>query len=418
MSTMYLALFGILIGSALIQFYLVARFVSRLRKWKQRLLEDAECPRAAVILSLRGGDPFLSRCLGGLLTQDYPDYDVVFVVDHAKDPAMPILKRAVEGCIFDRFRIDVLTNPLSTCSLKCSSLVQAIDSLPDSTKIVAFLDSDAIPHPTWLRELCTALVPTNIGAATGNRWYRPTQITQGSLIRYLWNSAAIVQMYWYGIAWGGTLALKLDSIRRAGILERWRRAYCEDTLVRTALAKIGQKVVFVPSLMMINREDCTVSSFQSWVARQLLAARLYHPFWLFVVGHGIGSAMVFLWGFWLCIAAAIQGDFQGAAGVFFALFAFHGFLTCLLPWMERAVFEIAKVRGDDVSWSSRPNWLAILWFGWLTQWIYSWALLGCLFLKRFNWRGIDYEVGGPFDIKMMGYRPYQPAPETQDTHSI
>ncbi len=418
MSTMYLVLFGILIGSALTQFYLVAGFVSCLRKWKKPLLADTACPQATVILCLRGGDPFLSRCISGLLSQDYPNYEVSFVVDHAADPAMPILMQSLEHSSFDRFRIDILTSPLSTCSLKCSSLVQAIESLPKSTKIVAFLDADTIPHTTWLRELCTALEPNNVGAATGNRWYRPTQTCQGSLIRYLWNAAAIVQMYWYSIAWGGTLAMKLDSMRRADILESWRRAYGEDTMVRTALANIGEKVQFVPSLMMINREDCTISSFQSWVKRQLLSARLYHPFWLLVVGHGIGSAAVFLWGFWLCVAAAVQGDFLGATCVFIALFVFHAFLTCLLPWMERAVFDIAKERGEDDSWPSKPNFLAVLWFGWLTQWVYTWALLGCLFLKRFNWRGVDYEVGGPFDIKMLGYRPYQSEPKTQEAHSI
>lgn len=418
MSTMNLAFFGVLIGSALIQFYLVAGFVFRLRSWKRPLLDDADCPPAAVILCLRGGDPFLSRCIDGLLGQDYPDYDIFFMVDHAEDPAMSILKRTLEGCTFDRFRIQILTSPLETCSLKCSSLVQAIEGLPTSTKIAAFLDADTIPHATWLRELCTALVPNDVGAATGNRWYRPTQTSRGSLIRYIWNAAATVQMYWYRIAWGGTLAMKLDSMRRAGILDKWRRAYCEDTMLRKALASIGEKVEFVPSLMMINREDCSLPSFRSWVKRQLLAARLYHPFWLLVVGHGIGSSLVFLWGFWLCFAALVVGEFIEAAVVLFALFAFHGFLTCLLPWMERAVFEIAKQRGDDDSWPSRPSWLVVFWLGCATQCIYSWALIGCIFLKRFHWRGIEYQVGGSFDIKMLGYLPYRSTHETEETHSI
>jgi glycosyltransferase involved in cell wall biosynthesis len=418
MNTMHLALFGILIGSALIQFYLVAGFVFCLKNWKKPLLADEDSPPATVILCLRGGDPFLSRCIDGLLAQDYPDYDVLFMVDHAEDPSMPILKRALEGSNFDRFRIDVLTNPMSTCSLKCSSLVQAIEGLPSSMEMVAFLDADTIPHKTWLRELCTALAPKDVGAATGNRWYCPTQTSRGSLIRYLWNAAAIVQMYWYRIAWGGTLAMKLDSIRRAGVLDRWRRASAEDSMVHSALGNIGQKVVFVPSLMMINREDCSLSTYQSWVKRQLLFARLYHPFWPLVVAHGIGSAIVLLWGLWLCMVAALQGHIVGAAVLFFALFAFHAFLTSLLPWMERAVFDIAKGRGENDTWPNRPNWLNVLWLGFLTQWYYTWALVGCMLLTRFRWRGIDYEVSGPFDIKMLGYRPYQPEPESQEAQSI
>lgn len=406
MSTMHFALFGTLIASALIQFFLVARFVHCLRRKPQRLLVDASCPQATVVLCLRGGDPFLSSCIIGLLAQNYPNYEVRFLVDHADDPAMAILKKSLTDTTFNRYRIEVLASPLPTCSLKCSSLVQAINGVPASTEIIALLDADTIPHSTWLRELATALVPKNIGAATGNRWYMPTHCSQGSLTRYAWNAAAIVQMYWYDIAWGGTLAIKLDSIRRSGILERWRNAYCEDTMVRRQLSTIGEKVVFVPTLMMINREDCTVASFQSWVKRQLLAARLYHPFWFLVVGHGISSAAVILWGLFSCIGLLVQGDMVGAGCVFLALLAFHVCLTSMLAWMERAVCAIAKARGEDVSWPGKSNWLTIFWIAWLTQWVYTWALLGCLFLKKFNWRGVEYKVAGPWSIQMLGYQPY------------
>ena len=420
MSTMHVALFGILIAFAFIQFYLAAGFVFCLRRWRKPLLEDASCPPAVVVLCLRGGDPFLSRCLNGLLAQDYPNYDVQFMVDHVDDPAVPILKKALAGTSFDRFRIEFLTAPLTTCTLKCSSLVQAVEGLPDETEFLALLDADTIPHRTWLRELATALVPKHVGAATGNRWYMPSQCSPGSLTRYVWNAAAVVQMYWYEIAWGGTLAIKLDSIRRSGILDRWRHAYGDDTLVRTQLATIGEKVVFVPSLMMINREDCSLASFQGWVKRQLLSARLYHPFWLLVVGHGIGSSLVILWGLFSGLALLIQGDPIDAGIVFLAIFVYQVCLTCMLPWIENAVCAIATDRGDEVSWPNRSHWLTILWIGWQTQWIYTWALLKCLFLKRFTWRGIEYKVGGPWNIVMLGYVPYRSEPESQEPsrHSI
>ncbi len=414
MNVMLVALLSILIASTWIQFLLVAGFVSRLRRWQQPLLEDASCPQAAVVLCLRGGDPFLTKCIDGLLTQNYPNYEVCFLVDHVEDPAMPILKQALAVSSFRNFRVEVLTSPLTTCSLKCSSLVQAVEGLPESIEIMALLDADTIPHSNWLRELATALVPKQIGAATGNRWYMPTLCNPGSLMRYVWNAAAVVQMYWYEIAWGGTLALKMDSIRRAGILDRWRHAYGDDTMIRKQLSTIGEKVVFVPTLMMINRESCTVASFLSWVKRQLLSARLYHPFWLLVVGHGISSALLILWGLISCIAFLLQGNLVGAGLIFLALLTFHVCLTSMLPWMERAVRAIATARGEDVSWPSKSNRFTVLWIGWLTQWIYAWALVCCLFLKRFKWRGIEYAVAGPWKITMLGYRPYRSGREGSD----
>lgn len=430
MSSNLFALFGIGIASVLIQVYLVFGFVSRLRKGKQPLLDDKLCPQAVVVLCLRGGDPFLSRCIQGLLSQNYPNYQIQFMVDHPNDPAMAILKNALKatphelnnerGTAFEHIRIGILESPSTTCSLKCSCLVQAIDGLSSSVKVLAMLDADTIPHSNWLRELATALSPEHVGAATGNRWYMPTHASRGSLVRYVWNAAAIVQMYWYEIAWGGTLAIKLESLRRAGILDRWRLAYAEDTMVRQALSIIGQKVVFVPSLMMINREDCTFVSFYGWVKRQLLSARLYHPFWSLVVGHAITSSALILWSILTCMALAIQGDMQGAGAVFLSLVAYHVCLTSMLPWMERAILNIANDRGESIEWPSRPSWPSLLWVAWLTQWTYTWALLSCLFMHRFVWRGIDYEVAGPWNIKMMGYRPYQSERDVPDNepHSI
>ena len=97
--------------------------------------------------------------------------------------------------------------------------------------------ADTIPHRTWLRELAAALADEQVGAATGNRWYMPQQPTWGSLVRLFWNAAAIVQMWFYGIAWGGTLAVKTKVFRESDLLERWGNAFCEDTMTFAALKR-------------------------------------------------------------------------------------------------------------------------------------------------------------------------------------
>ena len=83
----------------------------------------------------------------------------------------------------------------------------------DSQSNLPLADADTIAHPTWLRELAGALADPTVGAATGNRWYMPDEISAAAMVRYLWNAAAIVQMYCYRIAWGGTLAVKTSVLR-------------------------------------------------------------------------------------------------------------------------------------------------------------------------------------------------------------
>ncbi len=407
MNTMLLSLGIALILSLLIQFVLVYGFVRCLQGWKRDLIGDNDCPEAVVILCLRGGDPFLSKCIEGLIAQDYPRFRVCFMIDHANDPAMQVLRETLASHAFDRYDIHSLANPLNTCSLKCSSLVQAVGGLPATTQFIALLDADTIPHRSWLRELATALQPESVGAATGNRWYMPNELSDGALIRYVWNAAAVVQMYWYRIAWGGTLAIKTDTIRQAKLIDRWSHAFCEDTMLRHQLSEIGQRVEFVPSLMMINREDCTVGSFYGWVQRQLLTAKLYHPLWYAVVGHGFSSAGLLLWGWATAAYFLMRQDWLIALSVAAAMIAFQIALSLLLPWMESAVQPIVRARGESCDWNAQLTRRRFAWSVWATQWVYTWALTTCLFVRRVSWRGVEYDVHGSWKIHLLAYRPLQ-----------
>ncbi|MEQ1827593.1 MAG: glycosyltransferase family 2 protein [Pirellula sp.] len=410
---------GLLISSA-IQFLLVAGFVRKLRQPTAKLITDEEAPAAMVVLCLRGGDPFLKRCLDGLIEQDYPNYHVCFMVDSESDPSLLALGEVLGGSSFANYEIRYLVQPLTTCSLKCSSLITALAPRINSDGFVAFLDADTIPHKTWLRELATSLQSNDVGAASGNRWYIPERASLGAMVRHVWNGAAVVQMYWYEIAWGGSLALKWDSIRRANLLERWSHALCEDTMLFRELKSISQRVAFVPTCMMINREICSLSSFFEWVMRQLLTARLYHPKWPAVVVHGISSAGLLVCGWIGCLVSLIYGDLPVALLYAMAMSSYHVFLTIMLPWMESAVLEIAKRRGEGVG-STRPiGWLQYSWFVWSTQWVYTVALLSCLNMKRVLWRGIQYEVRSAFQIRMLGYKSYEaePAPKSQLSQSL
>jgi cellulose synthase/poly-beta-1,6-N-acetylglucosamine synthase-like glycosyltransferase len=391
--------------SLAIQGWLVLGFCARMRSPKRQLLADAQCPQAEVVVCLRGGDPFLHRCVDAVLRQDYPRYRVLFVVDHECDPALGILRASLAQTNPSNHEVQFLSQPRSTCSLKCSSLVQAYRSLLPETEFLAQLDADTIPHRSWLRELATGLAEENIGAVTGNRWYAPENPTQGALVRHVWNAAAIVQMSWYRIAWGGTLAIKTSVIRDAKLEEHWSLALCEDTMLSSHLAKIGKRVEFTPSLIMTNREDCTIRSFLPWVTRQLLTARLYHRAWPLVVVHGIASAAILIAGWCWASVLAVMGQVWHAAAVAVVMVAFQLVLLLLVRWIGRAVESALAREGRAERWD-RPGILRWFWVVTITQGVYSWALVRCLASRSTNWRGIVYRVAGPWRITMDRYQPY------------
>ncbi len=247
--------------------------IRKLRNWKPARLDDADCPQAAVVLCLRGEDPFLGDCIESLLRQDYPDFEVHVVIDHESDPARRVVEACVQRLEMTNIKVEILEDRRESCSLKCSSLLHAIGRLEDSVEVVALVDADTSPHPTWLRELVAPLLDEGVGAATGNRWYMPANPSIGATARYFWNTFAIVQMVAFRIAWGGSLAVRMDVVRNADLLTSWGNAFCEDTMLYSMLRKQGLRLVFVPSLIMINREDCDPSNYFRWVGRQLLTAR-------------------------------------------------------------------------------------------------------------------------------------------------
>lgn len=399
-------LFALVVLLILGQACLVLGFVLALRKKRPSLLEDGQAPKAAVVLCLRGSDPFLGDCLRGLLGQDYPNFKVRVVVDHEDDPANRYVTEAIQTTGASNITVEVLQDKRKTCSLKCSSLLQIVNSLDDSYEFVAQIDADTIAHPTWLRELATALQDERVGAATGNRWYMPNTATVGSLVRYTWNAAAVVQMYWYHVAWGGTLAIKTQVLRETNILERWGQAFCEDTMVFGVLKKIGLRIAFVPSLMMINREECDIGGYLSWVRRQLLTARLYHPAWLAVAGHGVVTSIVPFAALVLSIVSLAVGNHQAAIWSVSALLFNEASIVLLLVPMELLVRRIVESRGERSNWLSFGAMLKCLVIVPVTQAVYAVALAKASFLRVTIWRGITYHVAGPQKIRMEEYSPY------------
>lgn len=400
-----------MMGLVAIQSVMVTGFIRKLRNFDVPLIGDDEAPPAIIILCLRGTDPFLKDCLSGLLNQDYPNYQVRIVVDSPDDPAHQVLSHILAETGAQNIHIENLVEKSPTCSLKCSSLRQVMHSLEPDCEIVAQLDADTVAHPTWLRELATALKPTDVGAATGNRWYMPTTPSVGSLVRYTWNAAAIVQMYWYRVAWGGTLALKAKVLRESDLLEKWGLAFCEDTMLHSQLKKLGLRVQFIPSLMMINRENISLGNFFRWVSRQLMTAKLYHPAWPAVLIHGIISAVIPLTAGVLLMVALTIGNLTAAAITLGTLWLYGLSLFFSLLPMVRIMRQIASRRGQPSRWIAGWGFLKCAAVMPLTQVVYPAALAAATFAKSTDWRGIRYQIDGPWQIRMLEYLPYQPVLE-------
>lgn len=379
------AWFGLLAGLYVAQTVFITR---HLRRAQTPPLSDAECPRALVVLCLRGGDPFLGRSLSRLIAQDYPDYRVRIIVDSATDEAHQHLAGVWGSSPPEHVEVRSLPSRLETCTFKMSGILHGTADLPAGTRFVALMDGDTVPHSTWLRELAAPIVRRGAAVATGNRWYSPDVPTLGSLCRFWWNAAAVPQMTLFHVPWGGTMAVRSDVIGDERLRDRIGQAASEDTSIAQHAREQRLQVHFEPSLLIVNREGIGLRSFYEFETRQLLFTRLeFGGYWWMALFGVLSLTMV------LYAAARVAGLLVPRAVDGMVLGCF------LCSWVGMATLgaEVRRIiarRGERVGAWTAGRWFWATLAALLMPLLHTSACVRAAMMRRVRWRGVRYRVGG------------------------
>jgi cellulose synthase/poly-beta-1,6-N-acetylglucosamine synthase-like glycosyltransferase len=429
-----MVLFWALIGLLLIQLPFLTNFISVVRKhlsstpiYRRDLDVPSQdfLPKVTVILSMRGADPFLPDCLKGLLTQDYPNYQLQIVIDSPEDPAWQAVEKILRNQTSNfassiPLKVSSLKQRRSTCCLKCSALIQAVSDLDADCEVIAILDADVVPHRTYLRELVAPLSDPRIGVSSGNRWYAPSGEQWGSFVRYVFNASAVMQMTAYKMPFGGALAFKTDILRNSPLLERWGHSLGDTPVLANAFREQGLGVAFVPSLMMGIFESCKISHFIRWMKRQLLMVRLYHPpaKWWAIIAHGTVISLIPALSFGLLVIALLTRQWDAFTAIASGLTLYGiGSLSIILVLDRYARKVLNTPSGKPVESFSFIDLVRIMVAIPLMQVIYPIALYSVMLMRNVKWRGVSYEVNGPWDIRLVEYRPYQPVRQLADANN-
>ncbi len=389
-----------------IQMCLALVFLLYLRLNQENVVADEQLPKTAVILCLRGADPFLPNCVEALLNQKYPEYDLKLIVDSQEDPAWQIVNDIINEKGASNVQVSSLKTIRHNCSLKCSSLLQAVSELDDSYQAIALVDGDTIVHDNWLRELISPLADPKVGATTGNRWFVPTGKYWGSLVRYIGNISTVVQMYLFQVPWGGTLGIKTDVLRQTGLLDKWKQAFGEDFMMHKILKQNGMRVKLVPSLIMLNREECDLLGLIDSLKRLILYSRLYHPNWLAIVGDAVSSILFPFVAIILFILSLLDAQWDLAAVLFSTYCIYTVGLLLVTLILELGVSQGIRSHGQPNTKLTAVTIAKIFVAIPLTQWVYGLALLSSLWMSTVKWRGIVYRVQNAWNIRLVEYHPY------------
>jgi len=235
-------------------------------------------PCVSVLAPCRGVDHAFEAYARALLSQDYPCYEVLFLVESTADPAWEVLScivAATPGASASLLAVGAAQG----CSQKIHNLRTGLAHVDAETTVLAFVDSDAQVHAQWLQALVRPLDTLTIGATSGFRWYVPCRGSLASSLRSAWNAATLGLMVHrrFGFAWGGSSAIRRELFDKLGIGEMWSRGLSDDLLLTRAVRRAGLGVSFVAAGLVPTCEPCTWPQLLDWTNRQVTIGRIYVP---------------------------------------------------------------------------------------------------------------------------------------------
>lgn len=376
---------------------------------------------AGVLVASRGFDPSLPEMLRGLLEQDYPNYEVHVTVDESDGPACERLAQLVaDHPQRARLHLHSLGEPLTTCGLKNSALLVGLRYLSPHVSRIAMIDTDIIPPPAWLGNLLAYLDDPQVGAVSGAQWFDPgNRLEPGTLVRSLWNAAALVPTCMFANAWAGSLAFRREAFERAGLAKLWERTVVDDGPLPGAMRQLGLRMQFAPNMLMLNRESCSFPFVTNWLQRMLCWSRLYEPSFRNTLLHACLTSFLLL----MLIGCLLFG--LGTANGWGLLCLGGSWLVSnILHVLAWGIVRRTVTRSSQTVAAQLPEriplvvWVGLVLFVPVTQLVFCVATLRALGLSRIRWRGAEYEISGPQAVRLIARHAVAGPHEADSTSSI
>jgi ceramide glucosyltransferase len=355
-------------------------------------------PRTVLIVPCKGVEAGFERNIASFFGQEYEDYLLWFVVAEKSDPAYDRLYRIKETLAEHSKACDVRVLIAGatiggTCSQKIHNLLHCYRQIPDDVEVMAFADSDVCISGQWLSHIVYPLRKPKNGASSGYRWFVPQQNNLATLALSAVN-AKIAQLLGdtiFNLAWGGSMAIRVDTFRSVGLERIWQKALSDDLALTAAVKKAKRKVAFVPACFVASYEQTSWRGFFEFGRRQFLITRVYAPgTWWF----GLFSSVYSILGLWagavLAVYAVLAADRNLVLYVAVPVIFFAGQLA-------RAILRQATIA--RILTKERRRMAAAAAADICLFWLWSWLLLGLIVASAFGrtirWRGICYRLLSP-----------------------
>ena len=374
--------------SSLLSLYFEVKYWRGRKRIDRSVNGNTRYPHVTVIMPVRGLDQNIRDNIISVLNQDYPGRrDYIFVLDNERDPAYGIIKDAIRGL---NANASILINRGGRS--KGEALAYALSRA--NGDVVVFVDSDALVHRHWLRNLVSSLI-NGSGAATTYRFYVPLRrLGLGSLLRASFNMIGITAMQnpVARFTWGGSTAVWKWVLDKWGVRDYLPYYLSDDYVITHFVHREGLGIEFVPESLVLTLEDVGVRDAFNWAVRQLWYVRVYG-----FRGFLLYAASYTLYVVTLPIAVALS--------LINAWFIVPGLLPFILGVVKDYV-RISSIRGLDEFYGMNitGRYSILLALASILNVYFSWlVIIKTMFTKSINWRGRVFTVMDA--IRLMREKP-------------
>jgi len=346
----------------------------------------------AVFCPCKGVDHDFKTNVRAILGQDFPAFDVYFIVESSTDPAYSALQEIGARNI-------LIAGEAQDCGQKVHNLRYGILRAGREAETYVFCDSDARYPANWLANLSSALAIEPSAVVTGYRWYVADSLDLPMLLRSAWNSTSLGVLgdHTRNFAWGGSTAIRRETFDRIDVLAAWQGAVSDDYAITRAARAAGVKIRFVPSCLVPSHGRCNWRELLEFTTRQMIITRIYQPgLW----ATGLAMQTMFNVTFWSLVSTAVFRQAAVPALLWAIIFALSA---------ARSALRVSAVK-------SRLPDRGLLTYAWfyavaspVVALLYEYNMLAAVLTNEIDWRQIHYTLISPNETgvsrrEMVGWR--------------
>jgi ceramide glucosyltransferase len=406
---------GIGLAESLVGSRLVASFA------RKRAAPPSVRPPMTVLKPLHGDEPLLEEALTTLCRQDYPNWQIVFGVRDAADPAVAVVHRLQAR--FPNLDIAlVIDGTLHGRNHKVSNLINMMAAAKHDVLVIA--DADVHARPDYLDRLVAALLRPGVGLVTTLYAGLPAPEAQDASASWLGDQAQpslparlgaihITHGFLPGAVLaralgrqdclGATMGLRRDDLERFGGFHALVDHLADDNVLGRRIAGLGLSVALADTVTLTTVPETSLRALFRHELRWARTIRALEP-------AGFAASVVQYPLAWAMLTVLVTGGALWSIGLFF------------IAWVLRAIAAIGVDSALAPLWPAEggseergSNDIAALaffcpvWLLPLRDVLSVAVMLASYGGRQVDWRGhgLQADTPPPFTEQSMALRPIE-----------